>query len=82
MDTVVDRLALPRHELAFPWKAISLPEAVREQRLVAHSLPSVTSLRTACLILAWIVGVHSAAVRIAADRYAPYLLEAALDLET
>ena len=38
--------------------------------------------RDPCLILAWIVGVHSAAVRIAADRYAPYLLEAALDLET
>ena len=37
MHTVVDRLALLDEELAFAWKAIALPEAVREQ-LVAHSL--------------------------------------------
>lgn len=49
---------------------------------VIAPVPSETSLRTACPILAWLVGVDSATVRIAADRYAPYLLEAALDLET
>ncbi len=44
-------------------------------------VPAVTGLLTACILLAWLVGVRPAAVRTAANRYACYLLEAALDLE-
>ena len=44
-------------------------------------VPSVTALLTACLVLGWMIGVRPDAVRITADRYARYLLEAALDLE-
>ena len=44
-------------------------------------VPVVSGLLTACILLAWIVGVRPAAVRITADRYARYLLEAVLDLD-
>ena len=48
---------------------------------VLAPVPAVISLLTACFLLAWLVGVRPAAVRITADRYARYLLEAALDLD-
>ncbi len=48
---------------------------------VLAPVPAVISLLTACILLAWLVGVRPAAVRITADRYARYLLEAALDLD-
>ena len=48
---------------------------------VLAPVPTVISLLTACILLAWLVGVRPAAVRITADRYARYLLEAALDLD-
>lgn len=41
----------------------------------------VTTLLNTCVALGWLIGVRSATVRITADRYARYLLEAALDLE-
>ncbi len=41
----------------------------------------VTTLLNTCVALGWIIGVRSATVRITADRYARYILEAALDLE-
>ena len=44
-------------------------------------VPSVTALITACIVIAWMLGVRPDAVRITADRYARYLLEAALDLQ-
>ena len=48
---------------------------------VLAPVPAVISLLTACILLAWLVGVRPASVRITADRYARYLLEAALDLD-
>lgn len=48
---------------------------------VLAQVPAVISLLTAGFLLAWLVGVRPAAVRITADRYARYLLEAALDLD-
>ena len=42
----------------------------------------VITLLNTCVALGWLIGVRSATVRITADRYARYLLEAALDLET
>ena len=44
-------------------------------------VPSVSALLTACLVVGWLIGVRPASVRITADRYARYLLEATLDLE-
>ena len=44
-------------------------------------MPSVTALLTLCCGLGWVLGVRPEAVRIPADRYGRYLLEAALDLE-
>ena len=44
-------------------------------------VPFVTTLLNTCVALGWLIGVRSATVRITADRYARYLLEAALDLE-
>ena len=41
----------------------------------------VTTLLNTCIALGWLIGVRSPTVRITADRYARYLLEAALDLE-
>ena len=41
----------------------------------------VITLLNTCVALGWLIGVRSATVRITADRYARYLLEAALDLE-
>ena len=49
---------------------------------VLAPVPAVSGLLTACLLLAWLVGVRPATVRITADRYARYLLEAALDLDS
>ena len=48
---------------------------------VLAPVPAVICLLTVCILLAWLVGVRPAAVRITADRYALYLLEAALDLD-
>ena len=48
---------------------------------VILSVPAVTALLTGCLAFGWLIGVRSTSVRITADRYARYLLEAALDLE-
>ena len=48
---------------------------------VIAPVPAVTVVLVACLFLAWLLGVHANAVGITADRYARYLLEAALDLE-
>ena len=42
----------------------------------------VTVLLNTCITLGWLIGVRSATVRITGDRYARYLLEAALDLES
>lgn len=44
-------------------------------------VPSVTTLLTVSLVLGWLFGVHSDAVRMTVDRYASYLLEAALQSE-
>ncbi len=48
---------------------------------VILSVPAVTALLTGCLAFGWLIGVRSTSVRITADRYARYLLEAELDLE-
>lgn len=48
---------------------------------VVAPVSAVSILLTACILLSWLVGVRPAAVRITADRYARYLLEAALDLD-
>ena len=48
---------------------------------VLAPVPVVMGLLTACILLAWLVGARPAAVRITAERYARYLLEAALDLD-
>jgi len=48
---------------------------------VLAQVPVVIGLLTVGILLAWLVGVRSASVRITADRYARYLLEAALDLD-
>ena len=42
---------------------------------------SVAALLTGCIACGWLIGVRSTSVHIMADRYARYLLEAALDLE-
>ncbi len=42
----------------------------------------VANLLTICIALGWLIGVQSETVRISADRYARYLIEAALDLES
>lgn len=47
---------------------------------VIAAVPAVSGLLTVCILVAWLVGVRLATVRITADRYARYLLEAALDL--
>lgn len=44
-------------------------------------IPLTTILANTCVALLWLIGVRPATVRITADRYARYLLEAALDLE-
>lgn len=48
---------------------------------VLAQVPAVIGLLTVGILLAWLVGVRSASVRITADRYANYLLEAALELD-
>ena len=48
---------------------------------VALPVPAVTALLSGCLACGWLIGVRSTSVHITADRYARYLLEAALDLE-
>ena len=48
---------------------------------VLAPVPTVIGLLTACILLGWFVGVRPATVRITADRYARYLLEAVLDLD-
>ena len=48
---------------------------------VVLPVPSGTALLTACIVAGWLFGVRHEAVRITADRYARFLLEAALDLE-
>ena len=45
-------------------------------------VPLVTTLLNAGATGGWLIGVRSATVRLTADRYARYLLEAALDLDT
>ena len=57
---------------------------VHEWRTTSILAPvsAVSLLVTVCILLAWLVGVRRAAVRITADRYARYLLEAALDLDS
>lgn len=57
--------------LVHEWRAAS----------VLAQVPAVIGLLTVGILLAWLVGVRSASVRITADRYALYLLEAALDLD-
>ena len=44
-------------------------------------VPLVTTLLNAGVTVGWLIGVRSANVRLTADRYARYLLEAALDLD-
>ena len=43
-------------------------------------VPVVTTLLTVCIVLGWLLGVRPDAVRLTADRYARFLLEAALEL--
>ena len=43
--------------------------------------PTVTVVLIACVIVGWLLRVRPEAVRLTADRYARYLLEAACDLE-
>ena len=45
-------------------------------------VPTVTSLLTASLFLAWLLGVHANAGRITADPYVRYLPEATSDSGT
>lgn len=45
------------------------------------SVASVITLLNACVALGWLIGVRSATVRIAADRYARILLEASINVE-
>ena len=44
-------------------------------------VPAVAAFLTGCIAVGWLIGVRSTSVRITADCYARYLLEAALDLE-
>lgn len=44
-------------------------------------VPSVTALLIVSIVLGWLLGVRPETVRITADRYARYLLEAALELK-
>ena len=48
---------------------------------VLPPVPTVTVVLIACVIVGWLLRVRPEAVRLTADRYARYLLEAACDLE-
>ncbi len=85
VDYGLRRNLLALKPLAVPIAAsallVSLFSVVSHRATNAPSVAHAATVVTAALLLSWLVWVKDRAVKLAADRYARFLLEAALDLD-